>query len=160
MLKIKHCFALETAVDGPEQGDNASEQTGPELLPEHPNNDATATTVGNPQEAPPTQLSTTAILTLTTHQTLTTLLRPPPKTAGLGENPDQHRPDLEEPKLKDYRIDTGKLRPEKKKKKKRNPPRPNHTPYYHDDSPEYSRSGTVVRAIGLWDTTSHRTEPS
>ncbi|KAF7154515.1 hypothetical protein RHSIM_Rhsim01G0254200 [Rhododendron simsii] len=59
--------------------------SGPELLLKHPNNDATATTVGNPQEAPPTQLSTTAILTPTTHQTLTTLLRPPPKIAKPGE---------------------------------------------------------------------------
>ncbi|KAI8525167.1 hypothetical protein RHMOL_Rhmol13G0208000 [Rhododendron molle] len=68
--ETKHCFALETAIDGPKQGNNARKQNRPDLLPENPNN--TAATTGNPQEAPPTPPSTTAVLTPTTHQTPTT----------------------------------------------------------------------------------------
>ncbi|KAG5541500.1 hypothetical protein RHGRI_021355 [Rhododendron griersonianum] len=62
-----------------------SNKNRPEQLPENPNNGITATTVGNLQEAPLTPPSTTAVLIPTIHQTLTTLLHPPPKPPDLGE---------------------------------------------------------------------------
>ncbi|KAG5563690.1 hypothetical protein RHGRI_000030 [Rhododendron griersonianum] len=66
--------------------ENVGAQTGSELLPEHPNLGATATATGKPQEAPPTQPTTTAAFTPTTQQTLTALFRsPPPKPPDLGE---------------------------------------------------------------------------
>ncbi|KAI8538953.1 hypothetical protein RHMOL_Rhmol09G0143300 [Rhododendron molle] len=82
MLETKHCFAPETAIGGLEQGNTVGEQNRPELVPKNPNN---YVTVENPQEVPPTPPSTIAVLTSTTHQTLTTLLSSPPKPLDLGE---------------------------------------------------------------------------